>query len=68
MPVETITLTPKVLFHHKADGYIIPSDLEDHIESFWKDTKKLGDKVNIIWDLRDKASGNLPAVLVSQGC
>ena len=52
MSFETITIKPKSLFHHKVEGYVIPSDLNEYIIDFWHDKEKLGTNVNIIWDLR----------------
>ncbi|MFT5452489.1 MAG: hypothetical protein ACI9N9_001981 [Enterobacterales bacterium] len=59
MTVETITIKPNSLYHHKVEGYIVPSDIYKFIVDFWRDNDNFEPKVNVIWDLRKVSLTNV---------
>ena len=52
MPIETITVKPQELFHHKIRSPFLLREIILNIESFWDDQSNLGDNINILWDFR----------------
>ena len=52
MSIETITVIPYKLFHHKVKPAFILREILLEMESFWNDKSNLGDSVNTLWDFR----------------